>query len=76
MIVGNWRVNNNFCLGNVSEDYTKEEQNENIINGTVYDFSVDHTSLQKEDILNIPKYLMVKKYTKQCLGFIKKYLSD
>ena len=44
---------NNFCLGSVSPDFTKDEQSEISLNGTVYDFSVDHTLIKKEDILNI-----------------------
>ena len=39
--------------------------------GTVYDFSVDHNSIKKEDILNIHKYLMVKTNTKIMIGFLK-----
>ena len=30
------------------------------VNGTVYNFSVDHSGTDKEDILNIHKYLMKK----------------
>ena len=30
------------------------------LSGTVYDFSVDHSSIKKEDKLNIHQYLMVK----------------
>ena len=30
------------------------------LNGTVYDFSVNHNSVEKEEILNIDEYLMVK----------------
>ena len=37
----------------------------------VYDFSVDHSLIKKEDILNIHQYLMVKKY-KIMFDFIKK----
>ena len=47
----------NFCLGS-AKDFTKDEQNE--INGAVYDFSVDHSSIEKEDILSIHQYLMLK----------------
>ena len=50
----------NFCLGNASQDFTKDEQSEISLNGTVYDFSVDHSSIKKEDILNIHQYLMIK----------------
>ena len=46
----------NFCLGSVSQDFTKNEQNEVSLNGTVYGFSVDHSSIKKEDILNIHQY--------------------
>ena len=49
-----------FCLGNVSNDFTKNEQGETFLNGTVYDFLVDHSSVEKEDIHNIHEYLMVK----------------
>ena len=30
------------------------------LNGTVYDFSVEHSLTKKEDILNICQYLMTK----------------
>ena len=35
----------NFCLGSVSKDFTKNEQSEISLNNTVYDFSVDHSSI-------------------------------
>ena len=50
----------NFCLGSVSQNFTKDEQSEISLNGTVYDFSVDHSSIKVEDILNIHLYLMIK----------------
>ena len=50
----------NFCLGRLSKDFTKDEQKEMSLNGTVHDFSVDHISIKKEDILNIHQYLMIK----------------
>ena len=43
----------NFCLRSVSKDFAKDEEHEIYLNGTVYDFSVDHSSIKKEDILNI-----------------------
>ena len=49
-----------FYLGSVSKDFAKDEPSEISLNGTVYDFSVDHSSIEKEDILNIHEYLMVK----------------
>ena len=50
----------NFCLGSMSTDLTKDEQSEIYLNGTVYNFSVDHISIKKEDILNIHQCLMIK----------------
>ena len=38
----------------------KNEKCQISMNGTVYDFSVDHSSIKKEDILNIHQYLMIK----------------
>ena len=49
-----------FCVGSVSKDFAKNEQSEISLNGTVYDFSFDHNSIEKEIILSIDKYLMVK----------------
>ena len=49
-----------FCLGNVSKDFMKNELSEISLNCVVYDFLVDHISVEKEDILNIHEYLMVK----------------
>ena len=47
-----------FCLGSISKDFTKDEMGEIYLNSTVYEFSVDHSSIQKKkDILNIHKYL-------------------
>ena len=37
----------NFCLGSVSKEFTKNEQSKLFLNGTVYDFSVDHNSISK-----------------------------
>ena len=50
----------NFCLGSISKDFTKYEQREISLNGAVHDFSVDHSPIKKEDILNIHHYLMIK----------------
>ena len=35
----------NFCLGSTSKDFTKDEQSEVFLNGTVHDFLVDHSSV-------------------------------
>ena len=50
----------NFCLGSISKDFTKDEQSEIYLNGTVYNILVDHSSIKKEDTINIHKYLMTK----------------
>ena len=46
------------CIKCIS--FTKNEQFEIPVNGTMYDFLVDHSSVEKEDILNIHEYLIVK----------------
>ena len=61
----------NFYLRSNSKDFTEDKQSEMSLFGTVYDFSVDHNSIKKEDILNIHKYLMVKTNTKIMIGFLK-----
>ena len=63
----------NFCLGSVSQDFTKDEQSDISLNGTVHDFSVAHSSIKKEDILNIHQYLIIKK---NVLCLLRKHLSD
>ena len=50
----------NFCLGGISKDFTKDEHSEISLNCNVYDFSVGHRLIKKEDILNIHQYLMIK----------------
>ena len=49
-----------FCFGSISKDFKKDEQSKISLNGTIYDFSVDHKSVRKEDILNVHEYLMIK----------------
>ena len=45
-----------FFLGGVSRDFSKDKLSEISLNGTVYDFSIDRSTTAKEDILNIQKY--------------------
>ena len=47
-------------MGSVSKDFTKDEQCEISLNGTVHDFSVDNGSLKKGDMLNIHQNLMIR----------------
>ena len=41
------------CLGRRSQNFTKDEQSDISFNGSKYDLSVDHSSIKKEEILNI-----------------------
>ena len=65
----------NSCIGGISQDFTKIEQSEITSNGTVYDFSFDHSSIEKEDIFNMHRYLMIQNNIK-CLDLFKKCLLD
>ena len=48
-----------FYLGRVSKDFTKDEISEISLNSTVYDFPVDQSAIEKEDMLkNIQEYLI------------------
>ena len=49
-----------FYFGSALKSFVKDEQSEIFLNGTVYDFWFDHSSVEKEDIKNIHEYLMVK----------------
>lgn len=61
--------------GNISWDqfylwsarFFKEWNEKHFIDGTVYDFSVDYSPIEREDILNIYEYLIKKNKIKQCL---------
>ena len=54
--------------------FAKDEQYEISLNGTTYDFSVNHIKVKKEDILNIHEYLMIKNNIKEFLGLLKKFI--
>ena len=41
----------NFCLGSISQDFTKDEQSGISLNGIAYDFSVDHNSIKNKTFL-------------------------
>ena len=45
-----------FCLGSISNGFSAAESREVSLYGNVYDFSVDYSSIDKSDILNIQKY--------------------
>ena len=58
----------NFCLETHQKSKTssKDEQSEISLNGTIHDFSVDHSSIKEEEILNIHQYFVVKNIIKRC----------
>ena len=49
-----------FCFRSISNGFNATESREVSLNGNVYDFSVDCNSIDKSEILNIHKYLMIK----------------
>ena len=49
-----------LCLGNISRDWTVDNMKKTVLNGYVYDFSVDYSNTVFDDILNIHNYLMKK----------------
>ena len=49
-----------FCLGSISDGFSATESRKVYSNGDVYDLSVDSSSIDKSDMLNIHKYLMTK----------------
>ena len=53
-----------LCQGSRSKYFGKDEQSVTVLDSTVCDFSVDHNSIKKEDILNIHQYLMIKNNAK------------
>ena len=51
-----------LCLGNISKDWSVDSMKDAGLNGYVYDFSVDYDATSVDDIKDIHKYLMKKKY--------------
>ena len=49
-----------FCVGSIFNGFSALEFREVSLNGNVYDFSTDYNSVDKSNILNIHKYLMIK----------------
>ena len=50
-----------FCLGSISHKFAHMDCRERSLKGNVYDFSVDDIAIDESGILNIHKYLMIKK---------------
>ena len=55
-------VPNNLCLGNASKDFWASNMKKTGFNGYIYEFSVDYDAINVDDILDIHKYLMKKKW--------------
>ena len=51
-----------LCLGNISKDWSVDNMKKTGFNGYVYDFSVAYDATDVDDILNIHKYLINKKW--------------
>ena len=57
---GNVNFSTQFCLGSISNRFGATESREVSLKENVYDFSVDYNAIDKSDVLNIYKYLIVK----------------
>ena len=51
-----------LCLGNISKDVTVDNMKKTGLNGYVYHFRTDYDAIAVDDILDIHKYLMKKKW--------------
>ena len=49
-----------FCLGSISSKFDSVDTGEVSSKRSVYGFSVDYDAIDKSNILNIHKYLMIK----------------
>ena len=49
-----------LCWGNISKDWSTDNMKKTGFSGYVYDFSVDHDSIDVDDMKDIHKYLMKK----------------
>ena len=49
-----------FSIGRVSEEFDRNESLEELFKGRMYNFSGKHSVVDKPDILNNYKYLIVK----------------
>ena len=64
-----------LCLGSISKDWSVDNLKRTGFNGYVYDSSIDYDAIAVDDILDIHKYLMQKKYDRiKCLDLLKKYV--
>ena len=62
-----------LCLGNISKDFSVDNMKNTVLNGYIYDFSVDYDAIAVDYILDIRKYLTGKWHSIKCLDLLKKY---
>ena len=53
-------VSSPLCLGNISKDWSTDNIRKTGFNGYIYDFSVNYSAIDVDDIKNIHNYLMKK----------------
>ena len=51
---------NSICVGSISNKVGATDSKDVSLKGNVYDLSINYNSIDKSDILDIQKYLMVK----------------
>ena len=61
-----------LCLGSIFNGFSASASREVSLNGNMYDFSVDYSSIDAFDILNIHMYLMAKNNIKWCSALLNK----
>ena len=57
---GNVNFPSQFCLGSISNEFDSSDLKVVSFRGNVFDFSFDYNFIDKSEILNIHKYLMIK----------------
>ena len=63
-----------FYVGSITEKFGVIGSRKVSFKGNVYDFSVDYSPVDRSDILNIHKYLIVKNNVKSCSSLLYKCL--
>ena len=63
-----------LCLGNISKGWSEDNMKKTGFSGYAYDFSVDYDATDVDDIFDIHKYLMKRKWQSviKCLDLLKK----
>ena len=74
LIIKKHNFQTQFRLGRISNKFDTVEFREVSFKGNVYYFSVDYNAINKFDISNISKFLMVKSTIKQCYRLLNKCL--